>query len=295
MSTSLILLDGQNNYIEKPYISRFSGENSVIFSSGTIVNLNNSRKDNLFEPINLGEPIAMSEKGEFYLQIKFKPLTNQIDFCKILNDEELEESNKEIDSLLNIILPIARIYNETSFSAESFLNSSFVVDRESSEKPLIGYFEESKIYISSALVKSPDNILMEVFKNKTIDNISDDDIISLSFVGQLKYNFIDDSKFYKEFNFSSIELIKTNISSCNIDSRVHVGEINSNESFNFSFNYPIGLINKGDYVRLGSGNIKISIIEKEINYFKEEITLESGCKTSIYESKKLMSIIPEFS
>jgi hypothetical protein len=240
------------NRVQKPFsASDIQGE-GVSFSFGAITPIYGQFQTK--EPENLGEPVEIGEKKEFYLRIEFKPLTNEIEEIKIVNDEELKESAKNTDAGMVVVIPLARLSeNELSFNGEQVLNSNLNLARDNIEVPLQGYFKDGKVYLASAPVFASSGRLYSLIPSQELE-AKDGDTICVAFSGNE-----NSSNTPRVLNVGSLGFIKKSKDGVNWKSFVDTFGGTKSESVlrEFSIEYPIGLVKGGNYIPMVTGGFRL--------------------------------------
>ena len=290
--SELFINKGMASYIKKGFLYR-NGVNGALFSEGLVLNILKDGGE-VRGQSNGPEEILVSSEKEFFLNIECNPLSNLINDVKIINESELKDKSENSDDLLNIYLPLAKLDRKDNFSEGNFINGNFNYIRRNEEYPLLGYHKDNIMYCPSFLVKSPDDLIIELVKNEELSG--DGDVVVIEFTGSLVYIEEGHENFYLD-SFSLKRISKDEISFSSDfyleDDSETISRLDK-PKLNFSFTYPVAIISDGNWMACNAGNVKLNVRQNSFEYFKEKEEISEGCFSSNYERKVNVYIIPEF-
>lgn len=290
MLKKLYIPKGVLAYLSSFFQIKGKKEGKYGFGGGKIISLTGEQYD--VDPV-LKEP---TQDEEFFLSVRFKPLSPIIKEAKIVNDRELKEIRKNSDDLLNIFIPVGRLNNFEEIYDGNYINQNLLLTKKGKERRMAGFYDEGQVYIAGHWMKAPGGELIEVSKTQSFQ-MGEGDFLFLNFKGSIVYTKEIDKE---DFNLDSLGLKKGSQSSAKISTDFFLENDGENgdretETYDLDFNYPIGQVVNGNFLTFARGNIDLSLSRTELTYFKEINTDIDGCKTAIYETKTTYSILPLFS
>ena len=288
MFKSLYIPKGVTAFLSSLFKTKGKKDGKYGFGGGKIISLTG-------EQYNVDPDFKeQTEDGEFFLNIRFKPLSPFIREAKIVNDRELKDIRKKSDDLLNIFIPVGRVNNFDQIYDGNFINQELLLTKRGKERRLSGFYDEGRVYIAGHLIRSIGGELIKCEKNQPKE-MGEGDFLFLNFRGAIFYN---EETRAEDFYLDSIGLQKGDESSTRISTSFYTEDTGANGSrqtgaHSLSFNYPIGQVSNGNFLTFARGNITLTLSMTSITYFKEIETID-GCDGAVFEEKTTYSIYPSF-
>lgn len=268
MVRSIILPSG-NIFINKPFSCFLNKKTEeVTIAGGSIIPIYSRQGQIKIE--NEGVAIKISSLREVYLQIKTKPLTNEIEKAKFVTEEEVKEIKEKSDSSLNMFLPICRYSEKWDRLDNNFFNANFNYTRQRGDKPLQGYYDDGTVYLNGfLLIDSISNSLLDkrFYPSQAISAKNGDFIVA-----KIKVDYNEDpdkESQITEFVIENGELLyEASLFSEEIDGLTP--PVYARASIERRF--PIGYVKDGSYISLKTGNIEINLADyrNETTYTGED-------------------------
>lgn len=289
MSTKKFVLGNSNDLYLKGGISKsILNRETVKFHGGSVVELN-SYLGKETRPRKTEAEIS-TENREFYLRIRCGAKINKVDFCEILNDEEVSKIRGEEDDLLNIYIPLAILDEKKSFkAAPNLINTPIIWTRRHYRTPLEVFYENGFFNHSGFILSSVDNLIIDVFKDGELP--VDGDVLAIELSGNIKTSsYLDGNqveRFYDNFYLNSFSLKTVSKSQIKIKPFEYTEQVGSklHPEIPIDFIYPIGEVKDGNYTYFEEGNVQIKLGRNEYEYFKNIEMGEDDCPTAVYEKK----------
>lgn len=244
----------------------------------------------------VNKPDGNDEGMEVYLHILTKPLSNRIVLVNILNQQEVERQKQNSDDLLNIYLPLSRAEKNdagqfSEFQANDNIDTNFLWVKENKDKPFACYYDRDKVYITGYLLSHENS--SKAKPSIEIAEAAEGKALVLEVVAKINEEKGTGEGF---FVLEKYEVNVKDISDCSIEAKEDTIVLNEDGglpilSGNFfdtlEINYPIGFIDKGNFIH-GKlpNNMTIGADYSSTDFFLEESSYPDGCPFAVFSDRR---------